>query len=277
MIHLILVCGKAGSGKDTFGNRLAEKLDGVTLGLADPMKRMMAELFGFNDTQLYGPSEERNKIDPRLDWNFINREVRPKLLGLGPKWIRQLAMDAHPDTAAEGLYDWFSDCQNRSKKDFGLSARYVLQTFGTEWGRTQDPEVWSKKAVKTARILLGGEHVYDRRVGLHRVPTMKRPPNLAVITDGRFSNEIVNVKSAAGVAVEIRRPSATDTATTGVNNHVSEAGLDEVPPHFYDGRLLNDGTLEDLLAAADRFGNIFTRPKTLIATQNAGRVMPGVA
>lgn len=284
MIPLIIVCGKAGSGKDSFGNRLAEKLGAVSLGLADPMKRMMAELFAFTDTQLYGPSEERNKPDPGLNPfslihssdRFPNGSPGYRISDYGPRWIRELGMNA-PKVALDVLSEWFESCRLKAVNDGALSARFVLQTFGTEWGRTLDPEVWSRKAVQTARILLGGEHTYDRKIGLVRVPTMKRPPNIAVITDGRFANEIVNVRSAGGLAVEIRRPDAADTANTGVVGHISEAGLDEVPPHFYDGRLVNDGTLEDLLAAADCFGAEIVRPVMTMRTNRDGIANLGVA
>ncbi len=279
MIPLVIVCGKAGSGKDTLGNRLAEKLDGVTLGLADPMKRYMAQVFQFSDTQLYGPSEERNKIDPRYtNKPEVSVELHAcwdRLQAIVPTLSRLFGNDVDGKEAVTSLMQWFADCRLQAVDKGGLSPRYALQTFGTEWGRTLDPEVWSRLAINTARKILGGEHLYDRRVGLTRVPTMKRPPNLVVITDGRFGNEIINAKSAGGAAIEVRRPSAADTASTGIAGHASEAGLDEVPAHYYDYRVVNDSSLEQFLAVADYLGRDFVAGSSILHTSQYGRMYGG--
>ncbi len=282
MIPLIGVAGKAGSGKDSFGGRLAERYDGVCIGLADPMKRMMAELFGFTDTQLYGPSEERNRVDPGFTLSvllstsdrFPNGSPGYRLSSLGPRWVQELGL--RPETAEPALAAWFNACVRQAESVGGLSPRYVLQTLGTEWGRAQDPEVWSRLAVKTGRILLGGEHTYTRHGGLVRVPEKKRPPSLVVITDARFANEITNIRSAGGIVVEIRRSDAADTASTGIAGHSSEAGLDEVPVHFYDHRYHNNGSLADLLAAADDFGICYLTPGRRFETRrNSAEEMIG--
>jgi hypothetical protein len=256
MIPLVIVCGKAGSGKDTVGDHLAKSHGGVCLGLADPMKRYMAEVFRFDDLQLYGPSEERNKIDPRytrasdLGWEL--KECWNRMNSISGDLVRLFGNDIPVEDVRNSLRSWFQDCKQQAMERGGLSPRYVLQTFGTEWGRGLDPEVWSRLAINTARKILGGEHLYDRRGGLKRVPDKKRPPNLVVITDGRFANEIVNVKSAGGLAVHIHRPGATDTASTGVAGHSSEAGLDEVPGHFYDRTIINNGRVDSLKICAER-------------------------
>jgi hypothetical protein len=268
MIPLVIVCGKAGSGKDTFGAELARQADGVCIGLADPMKRAMRTVFGFNDTQLYGPSEERDKIDPRyvrsesLAWDF--HDCWNRLNGITPGLLRLFGNDVDPDEAKKRLQEWFADCKHQAMERGGLSTRYALQTFGTEWGRSLDPEVWSRACVNTARKLLGGEHRYSRDGGLVRDIERKRPPGIAVITDGRFGNEIINTKSAGGISVECVRPKAQNTATTGKAGHASEAGLDEVPSHYHDWRISNDSTLERFLEAAAYIG------RSVIAT--SGRV-----
>lgn len=68
--HVVLcVSGYSGSGKDEFVRTFVE--DGDTkVGLADPAKRHMADLYGFDERQLFGPSSARNSGDmryPRLD------------------------------------------------------------------------------------------------------------------------------------------------------------------------------------------------------------------
>lgn len=77
----------AGAGKGTLTEALARHKY-VELALADPLKRFCREVFGFSVEQLWGPSEARNKIDPR--WGISPREA---LQQLGTNWGRQL----HPE------------------------------------------------------------------------------------------------------------------------------------------------------------------------------------
>jgi len=62
-----------------------------------------------------------------------------------------------------------------------------------------------------------------------------------VITDVRFQNEASTIKVANGVLWRVERPNVS-----AVNNHVSESELSE---HPVDITLLNNGTIEDLVAS----------------------------
>ena len=67
-----------------------------------------------------------------------------------------------------------------------LTARYALQTLGTEWGRNCDPDIWVKVGIAQAhRALTAGE--------------------IAVITDCRFLNEARAVRSEGGRVWRVRR------------------------------------------------------------------------
>lgn len=67
-----------------------------------------------------------------------------------------------------------------------LTARYALQTLGTEWGRNCDPDLWMKAGIARAVRLAD----YDQAV---------------VITDCRFLNEAKAVLAAGGAVWRIRR------------------------------------------------------------------------
>jgi hypothetical protein len=70
---IIGVSGVAGSGKSTVADILTD-LRFVTISLADPIKRLVRDLYAFTDEQLWGPSACRNEPDkryPRADGTFL--------------------------------------------------------------------------------------------------------------------------------------------------------------------------------------------------------------
>lgn len=64
-VRLIVLSGTAGAGKDSVAKVLVNAHGWELYSLAGPMKRFAADMFGFTDEQLYGPSKARNKPDPR--------------------------------------------------------------------------------------------------------------------------------------------------------------------------------------------------------------------
>lgn len=57
--------GSAGAGKDLVADILVSKHGFVRIALADEMKRIAQRLWDFSGSALWGPSEERNKLDER--------------------------------------------------------------------------------------------------------------------------------------------------------------------------------------------------------------------
>jgi hypothetical protein len=103
--------------------------------------------------------------------------------------------------------------------EFGVSARHMLRTLGTEWGRQCiSPDVWTTHWLERAR----------RR-------------SFVVVDDVRFVNEAELIHMLGGQVWRITRP-GVERAT----NHASEGGLDEWP-HFTH-EILNAGTIQDLLS-----------------------------
>lgn len=82
--------------------------------------------------------------------------------------------------------------------------RRLLQTFGTEFRRTSDPDYWVKRTLE--------QIVSDR-------------PEIALISDMRFLNEFRVAKAAGGVTVRVERPGFV----SGAEGHVSETELDDAP------------------------------------------------
>jgi hypothetical protein len=99
------------------------------------------------------------------------------------------------------------------------TARQLLRTLGTEWGRDViHPELWVE-------------------VWAAKVRTMRCP---VVADDVRFPNEALRIQSMGGQIWSVIRPGYEDNS-----GHRSEAGLGGVPVARV---IVNDGTLAELAA-----------------------------
>ena len=104
--------------------------------------------------------------------------------------------------------------------ELGVSARHMMQTLGTEWGRACiHPDFWVMIArAEAQRILADGGFV--------------------VIDDVRFPNETAMIRDLGGELWRIERPSISYD-----RDHCSEGGLEDITP---DRVIVNDGTLVQL-------------------------------
>lgn len=80
-----------------------------------------------------------------------------------------------------------------------LSAREVMQIIGTEWFRTMQPNVWADATIRKIQ---------------------KDRPDLSIIDDCRFPNEVEAIKKAGGVVIKLNR-------NLYHSEHISEKSLDE--------------------------------------------------
>lgn len=123
---------------------------------------------------------------------------------------------------------------------FGFTPRRALQTLGTELGRKISRSVWTDYTLRIAFELLGGQLRYDRTRGL--VEDLEYAgPAMVVVTDGRFRNEIANVKRVGGVVIRIDSPSPSELSA-GIKGHQSEAEQKSVPDLWFTRILRNDKT-----------------------------------
>lgn len=120
--------------------------------------------------------------------------------------------------------DWWQNTIRGERDDKPVTARRVMQTIGSEWGRdTIRTDLWAHLAEETGRkYLASGVSI--------------------VIDDMRFPNELATVRTLGGYPLRIERPSAEEA--TG---HQSEGALaGEMMP-----TIVNCGTLTDLRRAVD--------------------------
>lgn len=267
----ILICGGAGSGKDTLGGMLASALDGVCVAQADPMKQLAKLVFEFTDDQLWGPSESRNAPDPRFDTAPAWDRARLRLGDFGTTWLYTVLPEKGLGAFA-ALSEWFFEVARvhgfeLSKwpgegvvptveslfpdfKKRSLTARYVLQTLGTEFGRQQDPRMWNRYAFTQGDLLLAGGYSYDREHGAVADTNQaglsacrgSKPYGVVVVTDGRFPNEAIGVKQRGGYLINVLNPESDNSSVekAGVSGHASEKGIALIPRHWYDAMVVND-------------------------------------
>lgn len=130
-------------------------------------------------------------------------------LGYGPEDIDEL-LTTHKEVKLDAI---------------NCSTRHLLQTLGTEWGRTcVHPEVWLQCwQVIAMRYLQSSTPV--------------------VVDDVRFQNEADLIRSLGGQLWYIERP-----GTQLKTEHASEGSLNTYP---FDRFLHNDGSLSDLVATTE--------------------------
>lgn len=111
----------------------------------------------------------------------------------------------------------------------GGSPRRLMQTLGTEWGRTLiSQHLWVQAMA--------------RRLGMHDMPRSIPVRDRIVITDVRFHNEAAWIRLMGGHIVRVVRD------TKPVHAHESEQHLGHISS---TARIDNTGTLEDTRARVD--------------------------
>ena len=206
---LIGLSGPAGVGKDTVADYLVETHGFTKFSFSDALYREVSEAFDL-------PIED-----------LLRRETKEV-----PHWkltavqcsdvdFARIMMDAASALGAD--QSWLHE----------FSPRWVLQRWGTDYRRAQDPEYWIKKTALWVQAWLdvtkddGVQHG-----GL-------------VNTSVRFPNERAFIEKLNGLVWHVRRKDTAGTASQ--QDYVSEKGLDILPQ---DRVIYNNGTAAQLRTAA---------------------------
>ncbi len=193
--------GKAATGKTTAARHLESILqcDVVVLPMAKVLRDEVEDFLrrcGADDhiPLLYGSQEDKVTVF------YVDEQ---KALAECEKWCHYLV--AH------------SEIQDRSGVT-AVTTRRILQWWGTEYRRNQDPDYWTKAWGRKVK-----EYDLDR--------------SLILVDDVRFVNELDVIRAHGGLVVRVVRP-----GFNGANDHSSENSLDHVTD--WTATVVNDGTLE---------------------------------
>lgn len=106
-----------------------------------------------------------------------------------------------------------------------VNIRRILQWWGTEYRRAQDPDYWTKAwETELQAVAAGQRHI--------------------LVDDVRFHNEVEVVQRNGGVLIRVERP-----GFNGANDHSSENSLDDF--NGWNMILRNDGSLEQFLCQVE--------------------------
>ena len=212
--------GNAGAGKDEAAKQLVQYHNFVPLAFSDPLKRFLADTFDWTEEQLWGPSENRAKEDPR----YVRTHLEPST----PRFLT-------PRHALQQLGD----------------------SFGRNQCCTN---TWVTYAMRVSKKIESGDYHYDRVKGLLKYGSPGCPILVGesrkdiVITDLRYKNEAEAVRAAGGMLVRCKRwvPKIKVTPT-----HASENDLLDFHDDDFDWILRNKGTVQELWNQVDSMvGNL---------------------
>jgi hypothetical protein len=231
---LIAVNGEADMGKDYVADWCAREFDLVKIAFADPMKRFVRQFFGISAENLWGPSSKRNEeLDAEPLWKFAFSQLHT----MHQFTVKVVPEEKGPELRAKAfsaLQQWVT----KLRKDYPekISARIILQTLGTEWGRAVDPMMWINYLVTTQSPLLAQGYPYTPELGVRLNVEPETPKRGIIVPDLRFANELEWAKAERIYVVRVRRLSRvrTDGSNVGLTGHQSEQEQRGIPDSAFD-------------------------------------------
>jgi hypothetical protein len=281
---MVCISGYSGSGKDEFARIFADEMQAPKVGLADPAKRHMADLYGFTEDQLFGPSASRNAGDLRYPKpSFTSSglcissataeeppaELRGELKPGVPYWemsSRKVTPEAHEAVRklpfVLGQLGDATVYVPEGHPSFWLSPRESLQLY-CELMNTLYRDTWIRKSVHT-HMRLGGtteiaghrfmSFTYDRMFGL-MVPSPDKlipaPEDggtfFSCSADFRHRHEFnLARKMRTDDFIPVMVRVKRPSVPVPPFDHRSETEQATIPDGFFDFVVDNDKTVEDL-------------------------------
>lgn len=196
---------------------------------ADPLKEFCVNVIGAKHGQCYGTDAEKNSPIPHLLWDNVPEETRTVVCREDIMTIPELA-----HLRPQGPVKWAVKAPNGwlGYRLGAITGRELMQWFGTDIMRRLYHDIWAQ-----------GTYTKIKNDG----------KQLALITDGRFPNEITLGQENQNADVVIK----TMRLLRSVNEedkHPSETALDDFPLDKYSAVLDNRTmTIEEQCEALDLY------------------------
>lgn len=208
----------------------------VIESFSSTFKELVQDVFYLQNDTVWGASANRNALNKwtRDEWEKYRARFEIRALGFCSA-VFGSSLREKIDVQYRALRDWFLSLEAESYKiDYaGTSCRHILQTLGTEWGRSQDEDIWVNCTLRRAQNLL-------------RAPEI----DIVIVEDVRLLNES---KKLHELYHEIWRIDSRERLGEPTIEHTSEADIwkPEMTP-FVDVELNNSGTIVQLYANVER-------------------------
>lgn len=281
---MICISGFSGAGKDECAAKLVSERAAVQTGLADPAKRHMADVYGFTEQQLFGPSAFRNAGDLRYPKNNQREMGLRPFNGPLPSEKDGLVLPVKkgiPEPLDPEARYWSYDGRDANGRayvpaklghalflvkegdpEFWLSPREVLQQYCEKLNNFY-LDTWVRKGVEDQLLLASGDYEYSRMGGVQKASRDWAAGMSQVFTcfaDFRHIHECRYVRNAGGmtfrpVLVRVKRPSIL----VPPYDHRSETEQVKIRDAAFDAVLVNDKTVADLHAAIEEVAEMAVR------------------
>lgn len=258
MNHTMLcISGFSGVGKDEFLGRLVRRFGVIQTGLVDPAKRHVADIYGFTESQLFGPSRNRNSGDIRYPktTNPTDFCVSGELPAESNQWADSPVPWWSYRSAETGDVVWV----RQHDPKFWLSPREALQLYCELMNKLYE-DTWVRRGIEIHKLIATGMFDYNRMVGLIPRTTMRAGPIITAFADFRHHHEF---RSAESIRTNDCRPVfiriKSKRVPTAPYQHRSETEQMSIPDSKFDFIVENDGSIDELHAKADAlYGQIIS-------------------
>jgi hypothetical protein len=208
-MKLIAFSGKAQAGKTTAALHAISIYGGIKVALGDAVKEEVAEFLDYlglvyEHRHLYGTAQDRDEL---VDINSVPFKIIPPEL--------------------------FYLAQQQPVCTY----RRLLQFWGTDYRRAQNPSYWCDRAMDKINAAEG----------------------LVFIDDVRFPDEVECIQNAGGCVIRVER-SGGDRIV--LSDHASEKALDDF--NEFDGFILNTRTLSAYLRDVSAVVSAILKPKEVV-------------
>lgn len=279
-LPLLCISGPSGSGKSALTDAFVKNHNAVSVAFADPIKRFCKKLFDLSDDQLWTKKkedvDERYLVVPQPElsfqemmannfqkptdnspWGLIKKKVHShdrqmncgccRYSGIGriypdhdvKVWLEEVC-GSNLEKSSQALYSWSNNFYHLCEKE-KFTPRKLYQSFGEDFGRKFDPNLWARYAVQNIAFkLFEGGYRYSADTGLVSDPSAP-PASLVVISDCRYVNEALCALKAGAKLVKIDCPQVKELSS-GLKNHVSERQYKAIPSTFFDATVINSKT-----------------------------------